>query len=178
MRPVMRAITSKVDLIRSDFVAGDRPGVFSVPTGTGTIPLGDVICFEIAYDAIVRDTITGGAQLLVTQTNNATFNTAEAEQQLNMVRLRSVEHGRPGLMASTVGVSGFITQDGRVHDVTRFNSRAVLVRQMYLDTVRTPATRLGDAPEAILTGLALFGLIAAGALRWRHRVSHTDEEEA
>ena len=44
--------------------------------------------------------------MLAVQTNNATFDEAEARQQLAMVRLRAVEHGRDALMASTVGVSG------------------------------------------------------------------------
>ena len=86
--------------------------------------VGDVICFEVAYDEVVRDTVTGGAQLLVVQTNNATFNEAEARQQLAMVRLRAVEHGRPALMASTVGVSAFVDEAGNVYDATAFNAPA------------------------------------------------------
>ncbi|MGY0235697.1 apolipoprotein N-acyltransferase [Longispora urticae] len=178
MRPLVRKITKKVDLVRSDFAAGDRPGVMSVPAEGGAFPIGDVICFEVAYDDIVRDTVTGGAQLLVTQTNNATFNTAEAEQQLSMVRLRSVEHGRPGLMASTVGVSAFVSPDGRAYDATTFNTRAALVRTTHLTVVKTPATTLGGTPEAVLAGLALFGLVMAGFVRRRAAAQHTDEEEA
>ena len=54
--------------------------------------LGDLICFEVAYDDLVRDAVRGGAQLLVVQTNNATFGyTDETEQQLAMSRLRAVE---------------------------------------------------------------------------------------
>ncbi|MBG6137168.1 apolipoprotein N-acyltransferase [Longispora fulva] len=178
MRPLVRKITKKVDLVRSDFLAGDRPGLITVPAEGGSFPVGDVICFEVAYDDIVRDTVTGGARLLVVQTNNATFNTAEALQQLSMVRLRSVEHGRPGLMASTVGVSAFVSPDGRAYDATTFNTRAALVRQTHLTVVKTPATTLGGTPEAVLAGLALFGLVMAGFVRRRARVQHTDEEEA
>ena len=66
------------------------------------------------------------------QTNNATFDEAEARQQLAMVRLRAVEHGRAALMASTVGVSAFVDRDGRVSGATGFNTRAVVVRQLRL----------------------------------------------
>ena len=86
-------VTEKVDLVRSDFVAGDAARRAAT---SGRSLIGDVICFEVAYDEVVRDTVTGGAQLLVVQTNNATFNEAEARQQLAMVRLRAVEHGRDG----------------------------------------------------------------------------------
>ncbi|WP_442930994.1 apolipoprotein N-acyltransferase [Micromonospora sp. NBC_00389] len=166
LRNVARMVSDKVDLIRSDFVAGSTPGVVRA----GSTVLGDVICFEVAYDEVVRDTVTGGAQLLVVQTNNATFNVAEARQQLAMVRLRAVEHGRPALMASTVGVSGFVAPDGRVSDATGFNTREVVVRQLRLDGGTTLATRLGWWPEVALAGLAAAALVGAAVLRRRQRV--------
>ncbi|MEU1588118.1 apolipoprotein N-acyltransferase [Micromonospora sp. NPDC005710] len=166
LRDVARMVSKQVDLIRNDFVAGSTPGVVRA----GPAVLGDVICFEVAYDGVVRDTVTGGAQLLVVQTNNATFDVAEARQQLAMVRLRAVEHGRPALMASTVGVSGFVAPDGRVSDATGFNTREVVVRQVRLDDGRTLATRLGWWPEVALAALAAAALVGAAVLRRRQRV--------
>lgn len=166
LRDVARMVSKQVDLIRNDFVPGSTPGVVRA----GPTVLGDVICFEVAYDEVVRDTVTGGAQLLVVQTNNATFNVAEARQQMAMVRLRAVEHGRPALMASTVGVSGFVAPDGRVSDATGFNTREVVVRQLRLDDGRTLATRLGWWPEVALAALAAAALVGAAVLRRRQRV--------
>ncbi|MFF0366602.1 apolipoprotein N-acyltransferase [Micromonospora sp. NPDC005087] len=166
LRDVARMVSKQVDLIRNDFVPGSTPGVVRA----GPAVLGDVICFEVAYDEVVRDTVTGGAQLLVVQTNNATFDVAEARQQLAMVRLRAVEHGRPALMASTVGVSGFVSPDGRVSNATGFNTREVVVREMRLDDGRTLATRLGWWPELALAGLAAAALLGAAVLRRRQRV--------
>ncbi|MFE9188520.1 apolipoprotein N-acyltransferase [Micromonospora sp. NPDC007208] len=166
LRDVARMVSKQVDLIRNDFVPGSTPGVVRA----GPAVLGDVICFEVAYDEVVRDTVTGGAQLLVVQTNNATFDVAEARQQMAMVRLRAVEHGRPALMASTVGVSGFVAPDGRVSDATGFNTREVMVRQLRLDDGRTLATRLGWWPEVALAALAAAALVGAAVLRRRQRV--------
>lgn len=165
MRDLARMVSKQVDRVRADFVPGTEPGVVRA----GAAVLGDVICFEVAYDEVVRDTVTGGAQLLVVQTNNATFDVSEARQQLAMVRLRAVEHGRPALMASTVGVSGFVAPDGRVSDATGFNTRAVVVRQLRLDDGRTLATRVGLWPEAALATLAVAALVGAAVLRRRHR---------
>ncbi|WP_038841177.1 apolipoprotein N-acyltransferase [Salinispora arenicola] len=161
LRDIARLVSKQVDRVRSDFVPGTTPGVLAA----GPAVLGDVICFEVAYDEVVRDTVTGGAQLLVVQTNNATFDVAEARQQLAMVRLRAVEHGRPALMASTVGVSGFVFPDGRVSDATGFNTRAIVVRQLHLADGRTLATRVGLWPEVVLTVLAVAALAAAGMRR-------------
>ena len=169
IRSFVRLLTDKVDLVRTDFVAGPDPGVLPV----GPVTIGDVICFEVAYDNVVRDTVSGGAQLLVVQTNNATFNEAEARQQLAMVRLRAVEHGRPALMASTVGVSAFVDDAGNVYDATQFNAEAVIARDVVLRSGRTMATRLGVLPELALSGMAAAAVILAVVLG-RRRTNFAD----
>jgi apolipoprotein N-acyltransferase len=169
LRPIARLVTDKVDLVRN-MLPGDRPGVID----TGKVTLGDVICFEVAYDGIVRDTVTGGAQLLAVQTNNATFNEAEALQQLAMVRLRAVEHGREALMVSTVGVSGFVDGEGGVHGSTGFNTPAVVVRDIATEGPRTLATRSGIWPEAVAVALTIIAL--AGVLPLRRRRTDTGSD--
>ena len=174
LRAVARVVSDKVDLVKN-MLAGDHPGVIR----TGPLTLGDVICFEVAYDGIVRDTVTGGAQVLAVQTNNATFNEAEARQQLAMVRLRAVEHGRDSLMISTVGVSAFVGTAGDVHDSSGFNVDAVMVRAMHLGGSTTLATRLGAWPELGAVVLAAAALAWAFAVRRGRRASGgTPEEKA
>ena len=169
MRSFVRHITDKVDLVRSDFVAGPTPGVLTL----GPTTVGDVICFEVAYDAVVRDTVSGGAQIIVVQTNNATFTEAEARQQLAMVRLRAVEHGRPALMSSTVGVSAFVDESGDVYHATQFNAKAVIAHDVTPRVTRTMATGLGALPELALVVGAVGALITGVVLRrTRRRVEH------
>ena len=169
LRSIARLVTDKVDLVRN-MLSGTRPGVLR----TGPLTLGDVICFEVAYDGIVRDTVTGGGQVLAVQTNNATFNAAEAKQQMAMVRLRAVEHGRDSMMVSTVGVSGFVDVYGGVHKETGFNTAAVKVRAMHLGSSRTLATRLGVLPEFAAVVLAVAALAGAFVLRRGRRETSTD----
>ena len=157
-------ITDAVDRV-AGFTAGDTPGVLQI----GPATVGDVICFEVAYDGLVRDTITGGAQLLAVQTNNATFNEAEARQQLAMVRLRAVEHGREALMASTVGISGFVDVHGRVYNQTAFFTQDVPVRTLSLAESRTLATTVGFWPELLIAGGAGAALVLSAAVRRRAR---------
>jgi apolipoprotein N-acyltransferase len=165
LRALARTVTTKVDLVRADFLPGDHAGVLRV----GPATVGDVICFEVAYDNLVRDTVTGGAELIVTQTNNATFDPDEAGQQLAMVRLRAVEHGRDAMMVSTVGISGFVTADGRVHAATAFNTAAAEARELRLSRTRTLASRLGAGPEYLLLAAAVVALAGAALLRHRPR---------
>jgi apolipoprotein N-acyltransferase len=164
LRRVARMVSTQIDRIR-DMVPGSTPGVVRA----GGMTVGDVICFEVAYDDIVRDTVVGGAQVLAVQTNNATFDESEARQQLAMVRLRAVEHGREALMVSTVGVSAFVSASGRVFVETGFNTAAVVVHDMRLGGPRTLATRLGHWPEVVAVGLAVVSLAGAALLRRRSR---------
>jgi apolipoprotein N-acyltransferase len=113
----------------------------------------------VAYDGLVRDVVKAGGDLLVVQTNNATFGrTAEAVQQLAMTRLRAIEHGRATAQVSTVGVSAIIRPDGSVVADTALFTRDVLVARVPLRDARTLADRVGDWPEAALCALALLGL--------------------
>lgn len=161
-RSLVRKVTSKVDLVPRDFAAGNDVGVLDV----GPVRLGDVICFEVAYDDLVRDVVTGGGRLIVVQTNNATFGrSGETEQQLAMGRLRAVEHGRTVLVAATSGISAVIAPDGRLVDDAPVFTREVLVHEVPLRDDLTAATRLGVAPEVALGLLGLAGLLVAARRR-------------
>ena len=163
LRSIARRVSSKVDLVARDFIAGDT--LRTLPMGKVTV--GDVICFEVAYDGLVRDVVKAGGDLLVVQTNNATFgHTAEAVQQLAMTRLRAIEHGRATVQVSTVGVSAIIRPDGSVVDDTDLFTRDVLVARVPLRDATTVADRVGSWPEGLLCLLALSALVAA-ALRSR-----------
>ncbi|HIW61544.1 MAG TPA: apolipoprotein N-acyltransferase [Candidatus Stackebrandtia excrementipullorum] len=174
MKPFVRTVAGWIDQRMVDGI--DRVNGFRPGTEPGVIPVSDftvsgVICFEVAYDGLVSEAVTEGAQLLAVQTNNATFDNAEATQQMAMVRIRSIEHGRDGLMASTVGVSGFTDAYGAVHDLTTFNTQAVIVSELRLGESTTPATALGATPEILMCVMAGLALVAAGAERRRYRAA-------
>ena len=157
---------SRLDQIPRDFYAADRPGNLDV----GPASVGDVICFEIAYDSLVRDVVAGGADVLVVQTNNATYNgTDQPQQQMAMSRLRAVEHGRTVLVTATSGISAVIDPDGTVVRQAPERVARTLVSTVQLHDGRTLASRLGAWPEWLLTavgaGAALAGLLVAGRRR-------------
>nr|WP_230203296.1 apolipoprotein N-acyltransferase [Parafrankia discariae] len=159
--------------------ADEMPNDFLAGTGTGTLPvagtvIGDVICFEVAYDGLVRDNVDRGAELLVIQTNNASFGRkGESQQQLAMSRLRAVEHGRATIQVSTSGQSALITPNGTILSQTGLYEAGVLSAQLPLRTTRTLATRLGIVPEAVLATLGALAMIAALAHSRRTRTTPT-----
>jgi apolipoprotein N-acyltransferase len=146
-RSFFRIFTSKVDLISTDMLAGDRIGILDLdaPVLGRTVALGDVICFEVAYDSIVAQTVREGAEVLVVQTNNASFGQSEeSTQQFAMTRLRAIELGRAALQISTVGVSAAVAPDGSLMTApTGLFEPASFAVDLPLRTSLTPAALIG-----------------------------------
>lgn len=178
LRSLVRPFSSAVDLVRNDMLPGTEPGV--VPLASErlgrTVRIGDVICFEVAYDGIVREAVREGAEVLVVQTNNASFGySAESTQQLAMARLRAVELGRATVQVSTVGVSAVIAPNGTVAQQTELFTPAQLVARLPLRQSLTPAARLGAWPSGIVGALAL--VMTAAGTAGAHRVRRADRPD-
>jgi len=166
-RAFFRIFTPMADLA-GNFVAGDRIGLFTVPAAGGEYVALPTICFEVAYDGLMRDSVRAAGDdpsLLVVQTNNATFGyTDESVQQLAISRIRAMEHGRSVVHVSTVGVSALITPDGTVHQPSALFTRTVLSGSLPLRSVRTVATMVGPWPE-YAAGLAFAVVLLVGLRR-------------
>ncbi|WP_245886736.1 apolipoprotein N-acyltransferase [Kineococcus xinjiangensis] len=157
-RSFFRIFSDKVDLVRQDFVAGTSTSL--LPMGPALV--GDIICFEVLFDDLAREAVAAGADLLVVQTNSATFGTSNmAPQQLAMSRLRAVETGRSVVHVSTVGISALITPDGVAHQSTELLTSAVLQGELPLRSGLTFAVRHGLAVELFLCGVGVLLLLAA-----------------
>lgn len=155
-RDVLTRFIDRLDQIPRDFVHGTRSGVMRL----GPVTVGDVICFEVAYDQEVRDVAAG--QLLVVQTNNATYgHTSLPPQQIAMSRLRAVEHGRTILVAATSGISAIVAPDGRMIDRSAEFVRDLQVATVPARTATTPSDRMGAAPEWAMAALGVLAACAA-----------------
>jgi apolipoprotein N-acyltransferase len=164
-RSFFRFFSDKVDLVRRDFTQGTAVGTLDI----GGARIGDVICFEVAYDSLVADVVGAGAGMIVVQTNNATFGfTDESAQQLAMSRLRAVEYGRTVVVAATSGISAVIAPDGSVARRSELFTPDVFIEQIAQRQQQTMAERLGAGPGWVLTAL---GLAAVGAAALRARGS-------
>lgn len=166
MRDIARVFSEAVDLVSVDMARGTEIATVPVPVASQdrTVDVGTVICFEVAYDALIREAVVGGAEVLFIPTNNASFGyTAESEQQLAMGRFRAVEHGRATLQISTVGVSGVIAPNGVLLQTTELFTADQLLATLPLRTELTISDRLGDAPVvlfAVVTALAFVAGVA------------------
>jgi apolipoprotein N-acyltransferase len=150
----------------------DRASNFSSGTGEGALDVAGVrvgiaICWEIAFDDLLADSVAAGAQVLAVPSNNATFGfTDMTYQQLAMSRVRAVEFDRAAIVATTSGVSATVTRDGAVTARTGQFEPGVLVDRTVLRDTTTIAARLRSVPEWALVALGAGAvLLAAGRTR-------------
>ncbi|HTP15407.1 MAG TPA: apolipoprotein N-acyltransferase [Streptosporangiaceae bacterium] len=172
-RGLLSHVTSLTALQPVNFTPGRRAVVFRL----GKIRLGDVICYEVGFDSLVRSEVAAGANLLSVQSNDADFELdgqpGESEQQVAMARIRAIESDRAVVYASTTGESAIIAPDGAVIARSGLWQQAVLEARVPLRTAMTPADRLGGWTETALTAATLaavaWALIPAGLARRRQR---------
>lgn len=113
-----------VDMVQRAYTAGTSNGVF---TAAGA-RFGVNICFDVAYDDVIRDAVFGGASFLVSQTNNADFGWSdEGSQQLAIARMQAIANGRSMVSISTVGFSAIFSPSGDVlSTVPRYEAAALI----------------------------------------------------
>jgi apolipoprotein N-acyltransferase len=173
-RELLSRLISRFDRVPRDFASGTSTGVLQL----GPARLGDLICFEVAYNDLGRAAVRGdgvdgalagqGARILSVQTNNATYSgTGQPEQQMAMSRLRAVEHGRSVLVAATSGISSIVGPDGSVVATIPEHVPGYLVERVPLRDTLTVSDRVGAAPELIACALAVILLVVAAVSRRR-----------
>ena len=157
-RGIISSFSSLPSLQPVDFTPGHQAVVFDV----GKIRLGDVICYEVAFDNLVRSEVTAGANLLSVQSNDADFEIdgqlGETEQQTAMARIRAIESDRAVVYASTTGESTIIAPDGTLIAHSGVWQQAILDAPVPLVSYRTLADRVGAWPEYVIIMLTVLAL--------------------
>jgi apolipoprotein N-acyltransferase len=141
-----------------NFTPGRAPVVFDI----GTIRLGDVICYEVGFDDLVRSEVNAGANVLALQSNDADFELdgqlGETEQQTAMARIRAIESDRAVVYASTTGESTIISPSGALIAHSGVWQQAILDARVPLVSYRTLADRVGAWPEYVLVLVTVLAL--------------------
>ncbi|SHK40081.1 apolipoprotein N-acyltransferase [Nocardiopsis flavescens] len=170
-RDFFTRFVQRLEQVSSDAVPGTEPG--AVEIGGTTLAVG--ICFDVAFDGPVRESVAAGGGIIVIPTNNANYNfTGQSDQQLAITRLRAVEHGRPAVVVSTSGISAVVDPDGTVAYQSPEAEPDIHVAELTAADGPTVATRLGAAPEALLAAVGLGAAVAAVVLSRRARGDSAD----
>ena len=147
-----------IGMVSRGYAFGTRDGIFEFEGKN----LGVLICFEVAIDDIGRELVHDGAEIILSQTNNADFGRSdETFQQAALARLRAIETGRTLVNISTVGVSKIFLADGSIVDQLPIFEPGVMVERLPLRTSITPAMAIGPGFDLTINVLALSLLTGA-----------------
>ncbi|QKJ25352.1 apolipoprotein N-acyltransferase [Aquiluna borgnonia] len=150
-----------IDLVARGYLFGTRDGIYDIDSFSA----GTLICFEIAEDDIPRGLAIEGAQVILSQTNNADFGYSdETYQQAAIAKLRAIETGRAVVNISTVGLSAIYLPDGTTLDQVPWFEPRAMVQEVPLFDGWTPATSFGIWFDA-LNALAAVIAIGVGLFR-------------
>jgi apolipoprotein N-acyltransferase len=170
-RSLLEKFTSLPKLQPYNFTPGHKAVVFRL----GKIRLGDVICYEVGFNGLVRSEATAGANLLAVQSNDADFEidgqTGETEQQVAMAQIQAIANDRSVVYSSTTGETAIIRPDGSIVAHSGIWRRALVEARVPLRDGTTLADRLGGWPEGVVTvaTIAAFLWAVASAIASRRR---------
>jgi len=139
LRSLASKISPFVDDVR-DFSPGNESTIFIVDKAK----IAPVICYELLDDQILEKAAQS-SNLLAVQTNSATFgDSAQSAQQLQITRIRAIEHSRNILSVSTTGYSAVIDYKGKVLQKSDMGAAQHLYAEIGLISSTSPRDKYGD----------------------------------
>jgi apolipoprotein N-acyltransferase len=166
LRPLLGWVTRVTDAAAVDRHRGADLAVLDA----GGLAVGPLVCFESAFPDLARNLAARGADLVVVQTADTTFQGSWGlDQHASLSAVRAVESGRPVLQAAISGTSAAFDARGRRLAWAPGGWRGADVVELPLSRERTPYVRVGDVvPLACGLALAVAAVVAA---RRRGRIS-------
>ncbi len=156
----LRGLIGFFNLPMSNFVAPGAPESLLVAQG---IPVAMFICYEVAYDEIVRSDLPQ-AQLLGTVSDDAWFGHSLAPwQHLQITQFQALATGRQALVVGNTGLTGIVDEQGNLQSFIPGYQQLVLTGKVQAFTGSTPWVLLGDWPWLSLMFVGLLYVY------WKHR---------
>lgn len=160
-RNLLAPLVSRFDRLPNDFVPGDS----NLPVIINGNSIGVLICYEVAFDNLWQS-YAHKSDFVFVLTNNATYGgTKQPIQQLRITQLQAIANGRPVAIASTSGITSYISDTGKIEYLQESN-----VPYYYLQEIPGTKSRLLSKLTTDIFNVALgIGLasLAANTLRIR-----------
>jgi apolipoprotein N-acyltransferase len=165
LRPLLGWVTRFTDAAAVDRHRGARLVVLDA----GGLAVGPLVCFESAFPDLARNLAARGAEVVVVQTADTTFQGSWGQDQhASLSAVRAVEAGRPVVQAAISGTSAAFDARGRRLAWAPGTFRGAAVVTVPLTPERTPYVRVGDVvPAACGLALAVAAVVAAARRRGR-----------
>ncbi|HEY6066543.1 MAG TPA: apolipoprotein N-acyltransferase, partial [Thermoanaerobaculia bacterium] len=145
------------------FTAAEEPSVLR----DDGLAVGVGVCYEILYPVLSWKQVRGGANLLVTISNDSWYGAGGAQaQHFAGAVLRAVENERYLLRAAITGISGVADERGRILEELGPDRPGTIHGTARLFDTRTAWTRYGFAFSGLCDAIAI-AMLVFGFVRWR-----------
>ena len=155
---LLRPIAPLFNLPMSSF---QRGGEQQLNLAASNIHIATAICYEIAFNQTLVNTVTPETGFILTVSNDAWFGTSIGpDQHLEIARMRAFEFQRPVIRSTNTGITAIYDAQGQeVGRIAQFE-KAVLRAQVTPYEGTTPFNRYGNTPLlllALLLSVAVVG---------------------
>ena len=126
------------------------PGKEIKPIKSGLINLAPSICYEIAFDNLIREAAET-SNILLTVSNDTWFGKSIGPvQHLQIAQNRALEHQKPLVRATNSGISAFLSQKGKIIEKQNYFEEKSLKQKIMLYSGQTFYTNWGNFPLIFL----------------------------
>jgi apolipoprotein N-acyltransferase len=130
-------------------------------TDVNKVQYAPVICYESVFGEYVTDYVKKGANVICIITNDAWWgNTAGYKQHFEYAKLRAIENRRYVARSANTGISGFIDDEGKTIQKTKWNEEIAINGKVKVNYEITFYTKYGDCIAYMAAFYLLFNLPA------------------
>ena len=156
--PFQQYLGSFLDIIGLN-LTNTLPGDSIRPINKGKYSISPSICYEIAFDELIRKTAKD-SQLLLTVSNDTWFGESLGPiQHLEIAQNRALEHKKPLIRATNSGISAIISQNGEIIERQGYFEEKVLKNSIMLYSGNTFYSNYGRLPILIFIAIYLSLII-------------------
>ena len=150
--PLEKYLGSFLDIIGLN-LTNTLPGEAVQLIKTGKLRISPSICYEIAFDELIRKTAKD-SNILLTVSNDTWFGRSIGPiQHLEIAQNRALEHKKPLIRATNSGISAYVSKNGEIIESQTYFEDKTLTRNIILYSGNTFYSNYGNLPLVIFLSL-------------------------
>ncbi len=148
----LRWLNKWIQLPYDNIAAGNNDGTLMISGVRAQM----TICYEDAFGSEIIESLPE-SNLLINVTHDGWFTgSLEAQQHMQIARMRSLETGRYMVRATTTGPAGIIDEKGRVLATATPYTKKIITHNIHLFSGATPYVRWGNWLIVVMLSLILI----------------------
>jgi apolipoprotein N-acyltransferase len=162
--PFERYLGSLLDIIGLN-LTNTVPGYAIKPINTGNLRISPSICYEIAFDELIRKTAKD-SNILLTVSNDTWFGRSIGPiQHLEIAQNRALEHKKPLIRSTNSGISAIISRNGQIIEKQEYFEEKSIKGTVILYSGNTIYSKFGNWPLKVILVIYLSLIVLNRAFK-------------